>query len=148
MGHCHAASCTSCRVETHSVISWIFTTWCSGVPLVRSCRRQPTFAGHHQPLCGEEWSWLPCEADHHDLDDHDVSHIFSVSWSEVLERLQSELEGDCPINFQSPIADDVIHPKDILPNVFEGKFVSEVYRLLSILHWITFFNCSLIFIAR
>ena len=45
---------------------------------------------------------------------------------EVLERLQSELEGDCPINFQSPIADDVIHPKDILPNVFEGKFVSEV----------------------
>ncbi|XP_028394240.1 ubiquitin carboxyl-terminal hydrolase 44-like [Dendronephthya gigantea] len=45
---------------------------------------------------------------------------------EVLERLQSELEGDYEVNFQSPITDDVIHPKDILPNVFEGKLVSEV----------------------
>ena len=31
------------------------------------------------------------------------------------------------MNFHSPITDDVIHPKDILPNVFEGKLVSEVY---------------------
>ena len=57
---------------------------------------------------------------------HACMKYFLFYSSEVLERLQSELEGDCPINFQSPIADDVIHPKDILPNVFEGKFVSEV----------------------
>ena len=68
-------------------------------------------------------------------EDQRLYQIFSGFFSsEVLERLQSELEGDCPINFQSPMADDVIHPKDILPNVFEGKLVSEVCLLISILH--------------
>ena len=52
-------------------------------------------------------------------------------FSEVLERLQTELEEGCSMNFQSPIADD-IKPKDILPNVFEGKLVSEVHILMSI----------------
>ena len=46
-------------------------------------------------------------------------------FSEVLEKLQAELEKHCPIDFQSPLS-DVIHPKDILPNAFEGKLVSEV----------------------
>ena len=47
-------------------------------------------------------------------------------FSEVLQRLQRELEEHCTMKFNGVFADVYIQPKDILPNVFEGKLVSEV----------------------